>query len=363
MPLLQTACHAWHAAHHGRLVDFAGWDMPVQYSSIVEEHRAVRQRAGLFDIGHMGRLRFAGPDAARFLSHVTTVHVESLAVGQVKYALVTNEAGGILDDVLVYRFPSFHMLVVNASNRTKIVEWIGRHRAGFDVQVEDLTRAWTMLAVQGPKALTVAEPVVGSNAGGMAYYTASEGTIDGVPGIVSRTGYTGEDGLELIVPAEHGLRLWERLMDAGAAHGLLPCGLGARDTLRLEAAMPLYGHEMNESTDPYTAGLAFGVQLDGHDFLGKPAVAAAKSKPDRPKRVGLELAGRRIAREGAAVFDGDTEIGRVTSGTFSPTLDLSIAMAYVPAAQSTLGTAVKVDVRGNREAATVVKLPFYRRAK
>jgi aminomethyltransferase len=363
MSLLQTACHGWHAAHHGRLVDFAGWDMPVQYTSIVEEHHAVRKQAGLFDIGHMGRLRFRGPDAGRLLSHVTTVDAESLSVGQVKYALVTNEAGGILDDVLVYRFPSFFMLVVNASNRVKIVNWIDAHRTGFDASMEDLTVEWTMLAIQGPKALTIAEPLVGSDARNMGYYTATEGIIAGVPGIISRTGYTGEDGLELIVPADHGQRLWEQLLDRGSAQGIKACGLGARDTLRLEAAMPLYGHEMNESTDPYTAGLAFGVQLEGHEFLGKAAVATAKSRPDRPKRVGLELAGRRIAREGAIVFAGETEIGRVTSGTFSPTLERSIAMAYVAPAQATVGATVAVDIRGNREAATIVKLPFYRRPK
>lgn len=361
--LLRTACHAWHQAHQGRLVDFAGWEMPVQYTSIIDEHLAVRGRAGLFDIGHMGRLRVTGPEAAAFLSRVTTIHAESLAAGQAKYALVTNESGGILDDVLVYRFADWWMLVVNASNRAKIVDWLARQLESRNARFEDMTFAWTMLAVQGPRALAVAAPLVQCDAAAMAYYTAQAATIDGAAGIVSRTGYTGEDGLELIVPSEKGLALWEKLIERGRAEGLLPCGLGARDTLRLEAAMPLYGHEMDESTDPYTAGLAFGVQLDGHDFVGRAAVAAAKERAGRPKRSGLILASRRIAREGTTVWAGDTQVGHVTSGTFSPTLQKSIAMAYLDAAQAAVGTELHVDIRGHREPATVVKLPFYRRPK
>jgi len=280
----------------------------------------------------------------------------------VRYALVTNEQGGILDDVLVYRFPAFYMLVVNASNRKKILDWIARHRGGFDVAVEDQTLERFMLALQGPKSIEILAPLVEHDIAGMKYYTAVECRAFGASAIISRTGYTGEDGYEVIVPASEGLRAWETLIERGTGTGLLPAGLGCRDTLRLESAMPLYGHELDESTDPFTAGLAFGVKLEAGDFIGKEALRAAKARTDRPRRVGLELAGRRIAREGALVFAGEGQIGRVTSGTFSPTLEKSIAMAYVAAEFAAVGVAVEIDIRGKRETARVVKLPFYSRA-
>ncbi|MSR60643.1 MAG: glycine cleavage system aminomethyltransferase GcvT [Planctomycetaceae bacterium] len=362
MPL-HTACHAWHVAHHGRMVDFAGWDMPVQYSSIVAEHQAVRTAAGLFDIAHMGRLKFSGPDATKFLDQLVTNDVAGLELGQIRYGLVTNEQGGILDDVLVYRFADFHLLVVNASNRLKILAWIEQHRAKFQVTVEDLTASQFMFALQGPRALELMQPLVDVDLAGMKYYVGAPAIVQGVPGLVSRTGYTGEDGCEVIVPVAVALRLWETLIERGAAAGLLAAGLGCRDTLRLEAAMPLYGHELNETIDPLTAGLAFGVKLNAKDFIGRAALVAIKANPKPLRRVGLELAGKRIAREGAVVFSGDREIGNVTSGTFSPTLQKSIAMAYVAADQSTVGTEVTVDIRGSREAAKVVKLPFYKRSQ
>jgi aminomethyltransferase len=360
--LLRTACHAWHIAHGGRMVDFAGWEMPVQYSSIVAEHHAVRRAAGLFDIAHMGRLKFTGPDAARFLDYLVTNDVPSLAVGQIKYALVTNEQGGILDDVLVYRMTDSHMLVVNASNRLKILAWIERHRGTFNVTIEDQTVPQFMLALQGPLAQSLLQPLVDVDLAAMKYYFGAPARVLGQPGFVSRTGYTGEDGFEAIVPAEHAPLLWQSLIAAGSAKGLLPAGLGCRDTLRLEAGMPLYGHELNESIDPFTAGLAFGVRLDAGDFLGRAALIAAKANANRPRRVGLKLSGKRIAREGALVFAGDQEVGRVTSGTYSPTLEKSIAMAYVATGQAALGTALSVDIRGQREPAMVVRLPFYKRA-
>jgi aminomethyltransferase len=359
--VLRTACHAWHVAHGGRMVDFAGWEMPVQYGSIVAEHHAVRRAAGLFDIAHMGRLKFTGPDAAKFLDSLITNDVSSLAVGQIKYALVTNENGGILDDVLVYRLADSHLLVVNASNRLKILAWIERHRAKFNVTAEDQTVPQFMLALQGPKAQSILQPFVDVDLAQTKYYFGTPARVSGQPGFVSRTGYTGEDGFELILSARHAGTLWESLIAAGMPAGLLPAGLGCRDTLRLEAGMPLYGHELDESIDPFTAGLAFGVRLDAGEFIGKPALVSAKAKSDRLRRVGLQLAGKRIAREGALVFVGDKQVGHVTSGTFSPTLEKSIAMAYVPAGQATAGTNLTVDIRGQREPATVVKLPFYKR--
>lgn len=360
--LFRTTCYNWHVARGGRMVDFAGWEMPVQYSSITDEHRAVRTAAGLFDISHMGRLRFAGPDACQFLNQIVTNDVSRLQVGQIQYALVTNDQGGILDDVLVYRFSDFYMMVVNASNRLKILDWIDRQQAGFDIQLQDWTFERCMLALQGPRAVDLLNPLAAHDIAETNYYWGVETDVLNVPAIVSRTGYTGEDGFEVVLAAEMGLQLWEALIERGADDGLLPCGLGCRDTLRLEAAMPLYGHELDEQIDPYTAGLAFAVKLDGDDFIGKAALVAAKADPNRKKRMGLELSGRRIAREGAVLYSGGREVGVVTSGTFSPTLEKSIAMGYLEPAAAKAGETVEVDIRGKRETATLVKLPFYRRA-
>jgi aminomethyltransferase len=348
------------------MVDFAGWEMPVQYTSIIQEHQAVRQAAGLFDIAHMGRMKFTGPDACRFLDHLLTNDVTRLKPGEIRYALVTNEAGGILDDVLVYRFESFYLLVVNASNRLKIVDWIAAHRAGFDVTVDDVTTQTFMLAVQGPRALEILLPHVNADIGGLAYYAGCEAVICGRPGIVSRTGYTGEDGFECVVEASDGLDVWHALLAGSREIGLQACGLGARDTLRLEAAMPLYGHELDETIDPLTAGLSFAVKLKAGDFIGKAALvavkgAAIKEADSRKERVGLVLSGKRIAREGAPVFIAGRAAGRVTSGTFSPTLEKPIAMAYVDADVAQVGAAAEIDIRGKREPATLVNLPFYKR--
>ena len=358
--LLKTPFHAWHQAHGGRLVDFAGWEMPVQYTSITEEHTAVRTSIGLFDIAHMGRLAFSGPDACRLIDSLVTNDIESLEVGRVCYALVCRDDGGILDDVLVYRFPDDYLLVVNASNRLKIVDWIESHRAGFDAEMVDRTVEWAMVAVQGPGAVDVVAAVTDIDVATMGYYRCELGTVLGHPARVSRTGYTGEDGFELIVPAEAGAVLWESILAGGES---VACGLGCRDTLRLEAAMPLYGHELNELTDPYTAGLGFAVKPEAADFVGREAVVLARDRSDRKKRVGLRLNGRRIAREGALVVSGESTVGEVTSGTFSPTLEMAIAMAYVEPGVSEVGTTLEVDVRGKRVEAEVVKLPFYRRTK
>jgi aminomethyltransferase len=359
--MLRTACYPWHVAHGGRLIDFAGWEMPVQYSSIIEEHRAVRHAAGLFDIAHMGRIKFSGPDACGLLDHLLTNDVTKLQPGEIRYSLVTDEKGGVLDDVLVYRFEPFYYLVVNASNRLKIVDWITRHRGGYQAHVEDQTLATFMLAVQGPRALDVLHPHVDVEITNLGYYSGCEAIVFGRPALVSRTGYTGEDGFEIIVAASDGPDVWHRLIVDGREMGLAACGLGARDTLRLEAGMPLYGHELSESIDPLTAGLSFAVRLQAGDFIGKQALLAIKKTGLRQERVGLELAGRRIAREGSAVFLGGKEIGLVTSGTFSPTLEKPIAMAYIDMGTAGIGQTVEVDIRGKREPATRVSLPFYRR--
>lgn len=363
--LLRTPLYDWHVGHGGRMVEFGGWEMPVQYTGIVEEHHAVRKAAGLFDISHMGRLRFTGPQACALLDRIVTNDVSKLQVGQVRYALVCNEAGGVLDDVLAYRLPDCYWLVVNASNRLKIVDWIQTHIGSFQATMQDLTRETAMIAVQGPHAAAALTAQEADAWQKLKYYgvLTDPAAVGPEVRLLSRTGYTGEDGCELVVPADQATAVWERLLSRGAAVPVRPCGLGCRDTLRLEAAMPLYGHELNESIDPLTAGLTFAAKLDKPDFIGKAALVEIAKRTDRPVRVGLQLAGRRIAREGAAVFTGDNRIGEVTSGTFSPTLDRAIAMAYVVPGSSSIGTAVQVDIRGKRESATVIKLPFYQRAK
>ncbi|NQV27024.1 MAG: glycine cleavage system aminomethyltransferase GcvT [Rhodopirellula sp.] len=361
--LLQTPFHDWHATNGGRMVEFGGWHMPVQYSTIVEEHNVVRNSAGLFDISHMGRLRFSGADACSILDYLLTNDVSILKVGQVRYSLVCKETGGVLDDVLVYRLPDCYMLVVNASNRTKIVDWIGEHISKFNVDFEDQTLSHAMIAVQGPKAVEILAALGAETASEHRYYSASTMTVAGMEALVSRTGYTGEDGFELIVPNESGMPLWNQLLDAGQPFGVQACGLGCRDTLRLEAAMPLYGHELNEDTDPLTAGLGFAVKLAAADFIGKAALLKISETPAGKVRVGLELDGKRIAREGAGILSGDRSVGEVTSGTFSPTLQKAIAMGYVDETVSKTCTEVEVDIRGKRHTAKVVDLPFYKRAK
>jgi aminomethyltransferase len=341
------------------MVEFGGWEMPVTYSSIIEEHHATRKSAGLFDISHMGRLRFDGPETALALDYLLTNRVDNLAVGQVRYSLVLNETAGVLDDVLVYRFDDLYMLVVNASNRLKMMNWISERLSRFAVRMEDLTAAWGMVACQGPKALEIAQRLFRAKLDEIRYYRVVACNWGSTPAIVSRTGYTGEDGIEIIVPAGRLAQLSSSLLEAGGS-AIRPAGLGARDTLRLEAGMPLYGHELTEELDPIQAGLSWAVKTNDGDFVGKDALA--RRDPERPVRVGLRLYGRRIAREGFEVRHLEAEIGFITSGTYSPTLDASIAMAYVEPPFAKVGTRLTVIVRDQKVPATVARLPFYQRA-
>lgn len=369
MSLSRTPLFEWHSSHGGRMVEFGGWEMPVQYTSIVDEHQTVRKAIGLFDISHMGRLSFQGPDAGQLLGHLLTCRVDNLVDGQIRYGLVCKDSGGILDDVLVNRIDANTFgLVVNASNRTKIVDWIAARTNDLaasgrqpDVKFEDHTLSTAMIAVQGPLSVAVVNQVIGADVSTLRYYAGRTVAVDGVDIFVSRTGYTGEDGFELIIPNNLAVKFWEAILATGQTTGIKPCGLGCRDTLRLEAAMPLYGHELSEAIDPLTAGLSFAVKLDKLDFVGRTALLAINDQPNKPARVGLKLSSRRIAREHAEVYSGETRIGEVTSGSFSPTLEKSIAMAYVGAAHAATGTKVEVDIRGKREPAEVVTLPFYKR--
>jgi aminomethyltransferase len=356
---LHTPLFDWHVARGARMVDFAGWDMPVQYAGIVDEHNAVRTGAGLFDVSHMGRLSLGGPDALSFIQRVITCDAGNLKDGQARYGLICNEAGGIRDDVLIYRWPYGWTMVVNASNRTKIVAWFGEQKGSFNVEIRDQTTTTCMFAVQGPKAVELCRGLTDEDATQLYYYHAAPTRCLGNQCVVSRTGYTGEDGLEFMIGAGLGVALWGELVRRGA----VPCGLGARDTLRLEAGMPLYGHELEEDTDPIHAGLGRSVKFDKGEFVGRSALVRARDDKSLPVRAGLELAGKRIARDGSAIARDGRPVGRVTSGTFSPTLQKVVAMAYVEPACAALGTELQVDVRGKMETARVVSLPFYRRPK
>jgi aminomethyltransferase len=354
---LRTPLYSCHTGLGARMIDFAGWDMPLQYTSIVAEHTAVRSGAGVFDISHMGRLWFSGPKAMDFVQQVYTNDAAGLKEDQARYGLVCNDEGGIRDDVLVYRLKDRLGMVVNASNRIKILDWINQHRPHTGVELRDATPESCMLAVQGPLALETCRGLVDGDPGSIGYYFAIRTAYRGEACLMSRTGYTGEDGFELIVAADQGPQLWSALCSRGAT----PCGLGARDTLRLESAMPLYGHELNEEIDPFQAGLGWAVKLDKGPFIGREALRARRAQGPQTVRVGLEIEGKRVAREGASVFRQDQRVGEVTSGTYAPTLNKVIAMAYLDMGSAQPGVECLVDVRGKLAAARVVPLPFYKR--
>jgi aminomethyltransferase len=356
---LRTPLYHRHIDLKARMVPFGGWEMPVQYAGIAPEHKAVRSAAGLFDISHMARVSFGGKDALALLEQVFTNSVATMKDGQVRYGLVCNQAGGILDDILVYRWPYGFAAVINASNREKILAWLEKHRSGKDVQIQDQTLDTTMVAIQGPKSVELVAGMFADDVSTLKYYYATPSRYKDKPCVVSRTGYTGEDGFEVMVPNVLGVTLWNEFI----AKGVTPCGLGARDTLRLEAAMPLYGHELNETIDPIHAGLGWAVKLDKDDFIGRAALQQATTDHTKPVRIGLELDGKRAAREGCAISAHGNTAGTVTSGSLCPWLDKSLAMGYVQPAFAAVGTKLRVDVRGSLLDATVVPMPFYKREK
>ncbi len=342
------------------MVEFGGFDMPLQYTTIREEHIAVRTRCGLFDLSHMGEVRFSGEGALDVVQRLVTNDVGRLEVGGALYGVMCNESGGIVDDVVVYRDPGGYMVVINAACRAKDTAWMRAH--GGDASFEDLSDALALLAVQGPRAVGVVARLCADDVTDVRPFHFRDTRVAGVHASVSRTGYTGEDGFELYVDAPDAPGLWDALLYAGAADGMIPCGLGARDTLRLEAGLRLYGQDMDDSVDPYSCALGWTVKLQKGEFIGRPALA--RLDPAHPPRrfVGIELQGRAIARHGQKVLAGDEAAGEVTSGTYSFTLDHSIATASldggIPA-----DAELSVDIRGTVAAATVVPLPFYRRPK
>ncbi|HEX6202626.1 MAG TPA: glycine cleavage system aminomethyltransferase GcvT, partial [Thermoanaerobaculia bacterium] len=363
----RTPLHAQHVAAGARMVPFAGWEMPVQYAGVVDEHRAVRTAAGLFDVSHMGEVRVTGKGAEAFLQHLTPNDVSRLPVGRAHYSALLTPEGTYLDDLLTYHLgDGDYLLVTNAGNAAADFAWIERQAAewhGEPVSVRDVAEDYALLALQGPRALEILDPIVRADLGDLRYYGFSQAPVADIPALVSRTGYTGEDGFEIYVAPEHAPGLWEMLLDEGREEGLVPAGLGARDTLRLEAAMALYGHELDRETTPWEAGLAWTVKLDKGDFVGRDALVAAREAGPRKKLVGFEARGRGIAREGQAVHaPGGEAVGRVTSGTWSPSFEKALGMAYVPPALAEAGTALEVDVRGRRVPIEVVPMPFYKRA-
>ncbi|HEV7298393.1 MAG TPA: glycine cleavage system aminomethyltransferase GcvT [Tepidisphaeraceae bacterium] len=364
--LKRTPFYDFHVSKNAKLVDFAGWEMPILYRSIVDEHEQTRKSGGIFDVSHMGRLAFSGKDAVRFLDHVLTRNCAAMTVGQSRYSLVCNEAGGVLDDVIVSRDKKNWIMVVNSSNREKLVRHFQsvRKAGDFDVDMVDNTDSTAMVALQGPKVIDrMGEflPTVKD----LKRYGFESGTLMMlIKYTVFRSGYTGEDGIELIIPAKLAPMAIKMLGGKEDKEGatLRPAGLGARDTLRLEAGMPLYGHELNETIDPISASLSWAVDLN-KEFIGAAALRQIATDGPKRKLVGLELEGRRIARQDAPVLSADGQtIGIVTSGTFGPTVQKSIAMAYVDTAHTPEGTQLAVDLKGTTNAATVVKLPFYKRA-
>lgn len=362
--LKRTPFYDFHVAHGGRMVDFAGWEMPIVYRSIIDEHEQTRKSGSLFDVSHMGRLIFSGKDAMAFLSKVATRKIEDQQVGQCRYSLVCNESGGILDDIIISRDQKNWIMVCNASNREKLVKHFHetRRATGLDLDISDQTEATAMVALQGPKVIERLADALPVDIRSMKRYHFQTSSYMLIKFTIFRSGYTGEDGVEIVLPAKMAsmaVKLLGGKMDKAEAT-IKPAGLGARDTLRLEAAMPLYGHELNETIDPLSAGLGWAVDLT-KDFIGVAALRAIQEKGPARKLVGLELDGKRIARQGMPVKLNDTVIGEVTSGTLSPTLGKSIAMAYVDSAHATEGTALSVDLKGTLNPAKIVKLPFYKR--
>jgi aminomethyltransferase len=347
------------------MVPFGGWDMPVEYSGLIAEHQAVRSAAGLFDVSHMGEFEVTGPGALAFLQRVTANDVAKLAVGQAQYSALPTPSGGPIDDVIVYRRgEERYLIVVNAANVDKDWAWL-RAQGPSDCALDDQSAAFALLALQGPKAQAILQGLTSIDLPKIAFYHFAEGRVHGEEAIVARTGYTGEDGFELFVAPDAAPGLWRKLVEAGRPHGLLPAGLGARDTLRLEARMLLYGNDMDETTTLIESGLGWIVSGDPAkgDFNGRSVLLEQKANGAPRKLVGFEITQRGIPRHGYPVYLGDEPSGTVTSGSFAPFLQKSIGLAYLPSARAAVGTELSVEIRGRRIGARVVKTPFYKRAR
>ena len=367
--LRETALRSRHEELGARLIPFAGWLMPVQYSGVIDEHRTVRSAAGLFDLGHMGQVRVTGADALPYLQMITTNDVSALEPGDAQYSLLPNEQGGVIDDIIVYRLPDEpgYLVVVNAANHEKDVAWMQRQRSArpeLEVDVDDVSDSLGMIAIQGPAAPQIVAGLTETDLSELEPFHCQRATVAGLPVLVARTGYTGEDGFEFYVPQEQTAALWDALLGAGAPRGLKPIGLGARDTLRLEARMPLYGNELADDISPIEAGLGWAVKLDKGPFIGREAIAAVKEAGPARRTVGFRLLERAgSARHGYPVELDGRRVGVVTSGAHSPTLGDEIGLALVEADVAGVGKPLDIVIRGRPVKAEQVKLPFYRRAR
>ncbi len=361
--LQRTPLHSVHRALGAKMVDFGGWDMPVEYSGIIDEHLAVRTRVGLFDVSHMGEIEIRGPQALQLVEHVTPNAAAQLQDGQAQYSALLYPKGGFVDDVLVHRMAADHyFLCVNAGNQRKDYEWIVANNQ-FNAEVEYASEKYAQLAIQGPQGLPTLQKLTAAPLADIRYYWFTRGEVLGVPAIIARTGYTGEDGFEIYVPPDKAERLWNAALEAGRGFDIRPCGLGARNTLRLEARMALYGHEIDASTTPYEAGLGWIVKLEKGDFIGRDVLAAQKKAGVKRKLAGFEMRGRGIGRDGYMVSIGGAPAGFVTSGSPAPFLKKNIGLCYLPAERAATGQAIEIDVRNQPVAAEVVPSPFYSRKR
>ncbi len=358
----RTAFHAIHLKLGGKIVEFGGYEMPVQYSGIIDEHRKVRSAVGVFDVSHMGEFIVRGKDAFAFVQKMTVNDVSKLQPGRVQYSAMCYPDGGIVDDLLVYHMDTHIMLVVNAANLAKDFAWLKEHLSG-DVTLDDASDATSLLAIQGPHSLATLQKLTTTELPGLEYYHSTRGTVAGIDMVISRTGYTGELGYEIYFPSDTatGERVWNAVFEAGKEFGIAPIGLGARDTLRLEMGFCLYGHDIDQTTNPLEAGLGWITKLDKGDFVGRDALLNVKKSGIRRRLVGFTLCDRAFPRQGYEIRKGGTPIGAVTSGTFSPTLDQGIGMGYVKSEDAGMGSAVDIIIRDQPHAATVVKLPFVKK--
>jgi aminomethyltransferase len=361
--LRTTPLNSVHRALGARMVDFGGWDMPVQYSGIIDEHNAVRNAVGVFDVSHMGEIEIRGPEAAKLTNFVTTNAVHKLKPGQAHYSGLLYEHGGFVDDILVHKVADEHyFLCVNASNQDKDFEHIVAHNH-FDAVVKNAGERYAQIAIQGPKAGATLQKLTPVDLGGIKYYWFTDGEVAGAPARIAHTGYTGEDGFEIYVPPAEAERMWQLVMDAGAEFGIKPCGLGARNTLRMESAMALYGHEIDASISPLEAGLGWIVKLDKGEFVGRDALLKQRENGIRRKLIGFEMRARGIGRDGYEVRLNGTPAGWVTSGGPAPALNKNIGLCYLPIEQSVPGTSIEIMIRNQPVDAVTVETPFYKRAK
>jgi aminomethyltransferase len=367
----KTALNAVHRQMGAKMVEFNGWDMPVEYPSaggIMAEHNAVRTGVGIFDVSHMGDIRLAGPEALAAVQHISMNDAARLAVGQAQYSALLYPQGTFVDDVIVHRLgDDEYLLVINAGTREKDFNWVREHTREFDCKVEHLSDEFTQIAIQGPKGVNLLQKLTDADLSAVKFYWVTRGTVCGLRNILTaRTGYTGEDGFEIYVPSDEatGVRVWREVLEAGKEFGAVPCGLGARNTLRLEAKLALYGHEISDTINVWEAGLDRFIRMEKPEFIGRTVLEKARAEGLKRTLVGLEMVDRGIARDGYKVLDeAGAEIGYVTSGSPAPFLKKNIALAYVPPAFAGIGTNVKVDIRGQGVKAQIVPTPFYRRPK